>query len=576
MYDNLYFINLKNRNIEDCENFKKYLEDNFYFSNFENIRKLYSLLDYKISLYNQISNESLVYIKNALDLQNEKIYNQIYIVKNEIFNDFITTNDTNLFDLIETRKIKYKKIAEEFDSKKFTQESYQQENFDAFHTSYITNKSILDFKKTITQNVYFEKYINKAVKNEKIEAFKTIWYFIKNHQWISTAIFFGLGIFVFMGNFMNIGRYIPILSQGEIMSISINISVILLFFSVCFILSILFFYYIYILDVEVENFSKKNRCCFLYYKSVFGYFTAIILLTYQLFIILLLTKLNMLPEFILNYPIISLLIMILLSFIIINIFFNFINNEIVQTISLFVTLISVIIPFMIQAGIVSLLIALFILLMLIALFSKEEKKSFTIMYIMIFILAYFSGAFLLSNTLFKYLNYGNIEYKTLTLNKKAKDAIPKKIYSDKNFCILQNEAFYPQNRYICLKDINITSYYGGDFTYIKNNSSYTTKHINSNSFKFYENNKSIQDIVSDTNYTNLTLSFIDTNKQKKTYKNVTMESNYKTYITQDANDTIKLHNVKALSTLGKFYYLESTNGERFEILSTYILGKVKR
>lgn len=576
MYDNLYFVNLKNTNIKDCENFKRYLEDNFYFSNFENIRKLYYLLDYKISLYNQISNENLVHIKNALDFQDEKICNQIYIVKNEIYSDFITTNDTNLFELIEAKKIKYKKIAEEFDSKKFTQEPYQQKNFDIFHTSYITNKSLLNFKESIAKNVYFEKYINEVVKNEKIEAFKAIWHFIKNHQWISTAVFFGLGIFVFIGNFISTIGHVPILSQGEIMSISVNISVILLFFSACFIFSILLFYYAYILDVEAESFSKKNRYYFFYCKSLFGHLIAIILFFYQLYIIILLTKLNMLPEFILNHPYISLLIMAILSIVIINIFFNFINNEIVQIISLFITLISIIIPFMIQAGIVSLLIALFVLLMLIALFGKEEKKSFTRMYIMIFILAYFSGAFLLSNTLFKYLNYGNIEYKTLTLNKKAKDAIPKKIYSNKYFCILQNETFYSQNRYICLQDINITSYIEGNFTYIKNNSSHTIKEINRSSFEFYVNNKSIKDVPNDINYTDFTLSFIDTNKQKKIYKNVTIKSNYKTYIAQDTNDTIKLHNVKALSALGKFYYLQSTNKERFEILSTYIIGKDKR
>lgn len=237
MYDNLYFVNLKNTNIKDCENFKRYLEDNFYVSNFENIRKLYYLLDYKISLYNQISNENLVHIKNALDFQNEKIYNQIYIVKNEIYSDFITTNDINLFELIEAKKIKYKNFTPAY----FTEDKLQQNNFDTFYTFHVNSKSISKFKEAITKNEHFEKYINEAVKNEKIEAFKAIWHFIKNHQWMVTALFFGLGIFIFIGNFIGTIGHVPILSQGEIMSVSVNISVILLFFSACFIFSILFF-----------------------------------------------------------------------------------------------------------------------------------------------------------------------------------------------------------------------------------------------------------------------------------------------------------------------------------------------
>ena len=59
-------------------------------------------------------------------------------------------------------------------------------------------------------------------------------------------------------------------------------------------------------------------------------------------------------------------------------------------------------------------------------------------------------------------------------------------------------------------------------------------------------------------------------------KNSINISSLKTYYEEDkASGTIKLHNIKALSTLGKFYYLETKNGIRFELDASKIISRKK-
>ena len=59
-------------------------------------------------------------------------------------------------------------------------------------------------------------------------------------------------------------------------------------------------------------------------------------------------------------------------------------------------------------------------------------------------------------------------------------------------------------------------------------------------------------------------------------QNDTNIGNYKTYYDEDKiSGTIKLHNIKALSTLGKFYYLETKDGVKFELDSSKIISRAK-
>ncbi|WP_157940042.1 hypothetical protein [Campylobacter blaseri] len=114
------------------------------------------------------------------------------------------------------------------------------------------------------------------------------------------------------------------------------------------------------------------------------------------------------------------------------------------------------------------------------------KQDFKLTFISSFFMILFSLAILASGNVFKILNYGNINYKTLVLDKKA---------------------FYTLPDEICKENCE--------------------------------------------------------NKESNTYIDK-----------GDNKDMIELHNIKALSTLGKFYYLQTTDGLRFEIDANYIKSKV--
>ncbi|CZE48288.1 Uncharacterised protein [Campylobacter geochelonis] len=46
-----------------------------------------------------------------------------------------------------------------------------------------------------------------------------------------------------------------------------------------------------------------------------------------------------------------------------------------------------------------------------------------------------------------------------------------------------------------------------------------------------------------------------------------------TYITKNGDKFITIHNIKAISTIGKFYYLESNDGVKFELNSEFIKSR---
>jgi putative membrane protein len=78
--------------------------------------------------------------------------------------------------------------------------------------------------------------------------------------------------------------------------------------------------------------------------------------------------------------------------------------------------------------------------------------------------------------------------------------------------------------------------------------------------------------ISNVNYKYLIVekSVLDALPVKKCEANEEYEKTcYKT------NGVAKLHNIKALSTLGKFYYLETKDGEKFELDASKIISRKK-
>lgn len=152
------------------------------------------------------------------------------------------------------------------------------------------------------------------------------------------------------------------------------------------------------------------------------------------------------------------------------------------------------------------------------------------------------SVFFFIDSVYRYLNFGNIDYEYIILDKNAK--LPDEICDDT----------YIKN---IKKPKEMISY----LTYrLENN---TTKSLNI-SFKC--------------------LAFIDENNNTiKTYKNENISRDNKTdkkifvviptYFTKDS-DIIKLHNIKVLSALGNKWFIESKNGFRFKIDKSHIKTEI--
>ena len=207
------------------------------------------------------------------------------------------------------------------------------------------------------------------------------------------------------------------------------------------------------------------------------------------------------------------------------------------------------------------------ILVLIFLFTKyiyKDKKPATyvsIVTVMLFIIIFNYC----SDDIAKKFEITNVEYKYLSIDKSALDALPKEI-----------------------NDISeITPFEGQEaFSYIKNNLSIIDSNkkdqnisisISPKYLSFSCANGQCKDMDKATGikFQNNVLNYcIDKNC---TEENATIKIKQKEHITyiEKYGDTIWLHNIKALSTLGKFYYLETKDGVKFELDSSKIISKAK-
>mgnify|MGYP002742244249 FL=1 len=170
----------------------------------------------------------------------------------------------------------------------------------------------------------------------------------------------------------------------------------------------------------------------------------------------------------------------------------------------------------------------------------------------------------------------NVEYKYLSIEKSALGALPKGI------CDITN---------INLAEENLTILYADNKLTIKdeNNNSALFSNVFHEYIKFSCEDNECKNIKEATNikYQNKNLSYVIVDKNTLKENNFTIETIAKlkpkeniTY-TEKHDDTIWLHNIKALSTLGKFYYLEAIgckNNEkiRFELDASKIISREKQ
>ena len=201
-----------------------------------------------------------------------------------------------------------------------------------------------------------------------------------------------------------------------------------------------------------------------------------------------------------------------------------------------------------------------------------------IQFVVAFIIVVFAIlSWFVTNEFANRLGIANVEYKYLSIEKSALGALPKEI------CDITN---------INLAEENLTISYADNKLTIKdeNNNSALCGNVFPEYIKFSCEDNECKNIKEATNikYQNKNLSYaiVDKNTLKEnnftigTTVKVTLKENI-TYI-EKQNDVILLRNIKAISTLGKFYYLETIGYKnkddkeiKFELDASKIISRKK-
>ena len=222
-----------------------------------------------------------------------------------------------------------------------------------------------------------------------------------------------------------------------------------------------------------------------------------------------------------------------------------------------------------------LIVSLSVILSIFLLLVKDIYSFAFIFYV--FIIINCLQLFVLHDRIVQISDLGNIKYKYLSIEKSALGALPKRI------CDITN---------INLAEENLTILYADNKLTIKdeNNNSASCGNVFPEYIKFSCEDNECKNIKEATNikYQNRNLSYAIVDKNTLKENNFTIGTTAKvtpkvniTYI-EKQNDVILLHNIKAISTLGKFYYLETIgykneNNEKtkFELDSNKIISRVK-
>ncbi|WP_459827154.1 hypothetical protein [Campylobacter concisus] len=170
------------------------------------------------------------------------------------------------------------------------------------------------------------------------------------------------------------------------------------------------------------------------------------------------------------------------------------------------------------------------------------------------------------------LGIANVEYKYLSIEKSTLGALPKGIYDISKIAPFEKKPVfsYIDNNLTMEHDEknNTISYTDVSHKYIqfgceeKNcNDIKDAINIEYKDKKLSYTTKDKEDISKENNFT------IETTANLKTKDNITY--------TEESKDIIWLHNIKAISTLGKFYYLETKDGTKFELDASKIISRKK-
>lgn len=223
------------------------------------------------------------------------------------------------------------------------------------------------------------------------------------------------------------------------------------------------------------------------------------------------------------------------------------------------------------------LIPIFLAIFFFAALILVKDFDFYKLFFCLLIIANFTILFLASDSIIRISSYGNIDYKMLSLKKDALNALPKSVcQNNQNGCIgagakdgcyakqkAQIVSYNKQKAELAVKDGNETYIFSG---------------VNDDEIKFIDANGADIGVASSDEvvFENSVLTYGKNGTRSGPLKAsaINLSPVCKTYALEQKN-SVELYNVKVLSALGKFYYLQTKSGEKFELDSSLIISKQK-
>ena len=180
----------------------------------------------------------------------------------------------------------------------------------------------------------------------------------------------------------------------------------------------------------------------------------------------------------------------------------------------------------------------------------------------------------MSGKIVQVADLGNINYKMLSLKKDALNALPKSVcQNNQNGCIGAGakDGCYAKQK------AQIVSYNKAELAVKDGNETYIFSGVN-DEIKFIDANDADIGVASSDEvvFENSVLTYGKNGNRSGSLKAsaINLSPICKTYAWKQ-DDTVNLYNVKILSALGKFYYLQTKSGEKFELDSSLIISKQK-
>lgn len=524
------------------------------------------MLNLKIRTLKDLNHNNYKEILQSLNQINSSIYRQIELLKREVWGDFNDKKEPK-----KSNHVKPKRNDTKYNIKKIIKKMKKD------------GKSIKDkdIKNYILDNHQFNIYSYKKSIDVKKEFMHNIFNFIMKNQWISTILFFAFGFLIYFFYFRFTTGEVPFITGQEFIYVITTTSAIFILLTISFILSIFFVALLYNHDKENNNFKNEK----FYSKSIFIDLVSILLAisVYIMFIYFLEAKFydTKLYQIIAKdqYRILISFFLIgyFIYFIIIKILLKIIKNEKIS-ILFFIIFIILWLTFCFYLSIkinnelffIYFIGFAFVVFWIMFIGNETNKKEYIYLLSVGSFILLFGSTILFSSYAFKWLDFGNINYSYISLDKDVKNTIPIKLINKNDlnqyFCIenLSNKNDHNKTDIEIIHDYNKNN----TFEYKNTNETKIIEYIPKNCFKFINTNNQAMDIKNKI----IKYTFINENNESKTEeKALATPEKYLTYI-EEKEDVLIIYNIKALSTLGRFWHLETRGGTRFKVESKFING----